>query len=135
MPVDRDALAKALADPSQTIHYMVDRTTHKILTLNLDDKRSVVDVQQRVAADKSRYVQIPKIKGRGNYEEMERFIATVQDPHFKQALTRTLSGHRPFREFKDLLETKPKEKRAWEKFHQDTTDKRVTEFLRATGLP
>lgn len=134
MPVDRKALATALADSSKTIHYVVDRTTGKVLTLDLQDKHSVVTMQHRMATDKTRYVQVPKIKGQGNFEEMERFVAQMQDPHFKEILKRTLSSHAPTREFRDALQTKPKELRAWEKFHQDTTDKRVTEFIRACGL-
>lgn len=134
MPVDRNALANALEDSSKTLHYVVDRTTGKILTLNLQDKASVADISKRMAANKARYIQIPKIKGRGNFEEMERFIAQMQDPHFKEVLKRKLASHSPFREFRDALRTKPKEMRAWEKFHQETTDKRVAEFLRATGL-
>jgi uncharacterized protein UPF0158 len=134
MPVDRKALAEALADSSKTIHYMVDRKTGKILTLDLHDKHSVATTQHRMATDKARYVQIPKIKGRGNFEEMERFISQMQDPHFKETLKRALTSHAPTREFRDALQTKPKELRAWEKFHQETTDRRVTEFMRACGL-
>jgi hypothetical protein len=134
MSVDKNALANALADPTQTVHYIVDRSTGKILTLDLQDKRSVADIQKRMATDKARYVQIPKIKGRANFEEMERFIAQMQDPRFKETLKRKLASHRPFREFRDALRTKPKEERAWEKFHNETTDKRINEFLRMHGL-
>jgi Uncharacterised protein family (UPF0158) len=134
MPVDRKALANALADATQTIHFIVDRTTEKILVLDLQDKRSIADIQKRMAADKARYVQIPKIKGRANFEEMERFIALMEDPRFKETLKSKLTSHKPFREFRDALRTKPKEERAWEKFHAETTDKRVTEFLRMHGL-
>lgn len=134
MPVDRKALAQALEDSSKTLHYVVDRSTGKILTLDLQNKDSVAIMQSRMMNDKARYVQIPKIKGRGNFEEMERFLAQMQDPHFKEILKRALSSHAPTREFRDALQTKPKELRAWEKFHQETTDKRVTEFLRACGL-
>lgn len=134
MTVDRKALADALADTSKTLHFVVDRTTGKILKLDLQDKHSVATMQHRMVTDKARYVQIPKIKGRGNFEEMERFVAQMQDPHFKEALNRALTSHAPSREFRDALQTKPKELRAWEVFHQDTTERRVTEFIRACGL-
>lgn len=134
MPVDRKALANALADSSKTLHYIVDRTTGKILTLDLNDKNSMTTMTQRMATEKARYVQIPKIKGRGHFEEMEKFISQMQDPHLKDRLQRALTSHAPAREFRDALQTKPKELRAWETFHQETTDKRVTEFLRACGL-
>ncbi len=134
MPVDRKALANALADSSKTVHYIVDRSNGKILTLDLNNKDSVTIMTQRMSTDKARYVQIPKIKGRGHFEEMERFISQLQDPHLKERLQRTLASHAPAREFRDVLQTKPKELRAWETFHQETTDKRVTEFLRAYSL-
>lgn len=134
MPVDRKALAKALDDTSKTLHYVVDRTTGKVLTLDLQDKHSVATMQHRMATDKARYVQVPKITGQGTFEEMERFISQMQDPHFKEALKRAMTSHVPSREFRDALQTKPKELRAWELFHQQTTEKRVTEFLRACGL-
>ena len=134
MAIDRKALGKALSDPSQTVHYLVDRKSGKVMVLDLQDKRSVVDIQKRMAADKARYIQIPKLKGRANFEEMEKFISEMQDPHFKEVLKRKLSSHRPFREFRDALATKPKEKRAWEKFHQQYTDRRVAAFLKNYGL-
>lgn len=134
MAVDRKALAEALSEASQTVHHVLDRRTGKILTLNLQDPRSVADVQKRIAADKARYLQIPKPKGRANFEAMERFIAQMQDPHFKEVLKRKLTSHRPFREFRDALDTKPMEKRAWEKFDREFTDRRVNEFLKSYGL-
>lgn len=134
MPVDRKALASALSDASKTVHYIVDRQTGAVLTLNLQDPKSVATIQQRMTAEKTRYTQIPKIKGEGNFAEMEGFIAQMRDPHFKETLRRALASHSPSREFRDALRTKPMEQRAWEKYHQETTDKRVTEFLRANGL-
>lgn len=134
MPVDRKALAKALAESSKTLHYVIDRSTGKILTLDLQDKNSVAAMQHRMVTEKARYVQIPKITGEGVFTEMERFVAQMQDPHFKEALKRAMAGHSPARSFRDALQTKPKELRAWETFHQETTDRRVTEFLRSCNL-
>lgn len=134
MPVDRKALATALTDQSKTVHYIVDRQTGSVLKLDLQDPKSVAGIQQKMVSDKARYVQIPKITGRGNIEEMERFMAQLQDPHLKAKLARTMASHAPAREFRDVLQTNPKEWRAWEKFHQETTDKRVAEFLRGNNL-
>lgn len=134
MNIDRKALATALDDTDKNSHYMVDKKTGKVLKLSLQDPASVADIQKRIAADKARYIKIPKPNPRSNFEELERFVKQLQDPHFRKVCERALTSHRPFREFRDALNTKPKEKRAWETYHQELVDKRIDAFLKGTGL-
>lgn len=134
MKVDFAAVKKAFDDTDQTVHYLLDRQTGKVLSLSLHDKAAVADVQKKLAADKGRYLQIPKAKPRANFEEVERFVAGLSDPHFKQQLQRAMASHRPFREFRDALATKPQHARAWEAFHEENLDKQARAFLKSVGL-
>ncbi len=134
MKIDRNALTKALSDHDQETHYLLDRKLGRVLSVSLRDKAGLADVQKKLTQDKGRYLQIPKPNSRANFEEMEKFIAQLQDPHLKQVCQRALTSHKPFREFRDALATKPKEKRAWESFQQRNLEQKVNAFLRSVGL-
>lgn len=131
---DRAALARAFDDTDQATHYLLDRTTGKVLSVSLHDKAGLADIQKKLTQDKGRYLQVPKPNARANFEELERFINQMKDPHFQSVCKRALTSHRPFREFRDALSTKPKEKREWESFHRANLERKVDEYLRSVRM-
>lgn len=114
--------------------YFIDRKTHKVTRYTLEDKAGLMALQAAMKTDPKRFAQIPRPDAATNHQEMETFIASVHDPKLKEAMKRCLTSHKPFREFRDLLETKPKEKREWEAFHRKWSEQKVERFLKASSL-
>lgn len=134
MKADFEALLKALDDHDQEVHYLLDCKTGAVARLTLKDKAALADMQQKMTREKGRYVPVPKVKPRTNFEELEQFVSQLTDPHFKQRCKGMLASHRPFREFRDALSTRPNQARAWEAFHRQNLERRARYFLESSGL-
>ena len=132
--IDRKAIQTALDDPEPGNLYFLDRKLKKVVKFTIADKTALENLKKSVKDDPTRYAQVPKPEPKENYAEMEAFIATVHDPKLKEVLKRTQTSHRPFREFRDALDTKVKEKREWEIFHKKYVDQRIDRFLKNNGL-
>lgn len=132
--VDLKALIKVLADHEPANQYMIERTTGKILKIDLEDRAELERIKLALVKDKGRYIQVPKSSPRENHTDMERFISQVHDPRLKDTLKRAMASHRPFREFRDILETRVKEKREWEAFHAQVMEQKARAFLKSSGL-
>ena len=61
----------------------------------------------------SRYVAVPESDSRAGYRDMERFISTVDDAELRDRLWRANEGRGPFRYFKDVLASHPRERERW----------------------
>lgn len=132
--VDIKALIKVLSDHEPANQYMIERATGKIQKINLEDRAELERIKLVLQQDKGRYIQVPKPRPAENHEVMEKFIAQVHDPRLKESLKRAMTSHRPFREFRDILETKIKEKREWDAFVNQSLEQRARSFLKSSGL-
>lgn len=132
--VDKKQVQQALDDLEPGNVYFIDRKTHKVTRYTVQDLPALQQLKKSIAEDPTRFLQIPKPDPRDNLSEVETFIAQVHDPKLKENMKRAMMSHRPFREFRDLLETKPKEKREWEAFHRKNIEQRIDRFLKSTGL-
>jgi len=132
--IDRKLIHKALDDLEPGNVYFIDRKTQKVTLYTLKDAAGLEILKKSIKAEPQRYTQIPKPQPAENMQEVEAFIATIHDPKLKEAMKRAMTSHRPFREFRDLLETKIKEKREWEIFHKKNLDVRTDRFLKSAGL-
>jgi hypothetical protein len=132
--IDKKIIQKAFDDIEPGNLYFIDRKTHKITLYTLKDLAGLETLKRNMKAEPQRFAQIPKPQPAENMQEVEAFIATVHDPKLKEAMRRAMTSHRPFREFRDLLETKIKEKREWEAFHKKNLEQRTERFLKSAGL-
>lgn len=132
--IDKKAVIQALDDMEPGNLYFIDRRTSKVQRYTLQDKAGLESLKKSVRDEPQRFAQIPKPEPRENFAELEAFVATVHDPKLKEALRRAMTSHRPFREFRDLLATKVKERREWEAFHAKNLEQRAARFLKSAGL-
>lgn len=132
--IDKKLVQKAFDDLEPGNLYFIDRKTKKITLYTLKDLAGLETLKKNMKEDPQRFAQIPKPQPAENMQEVETFIATVHDPKLKEAMRRAMTSHRPFREFRDLLDTKIKEKREWEAFHKKNLEQRTERFLKSAGL-
>lgn len=132
--LDKKLVQKAFDDLDPGHVYFIDRKTKKVNMYTLKDLPGLEALKKEMTTDPQRFAQIPKPQPAENMSEMEAFIQQVHDPKLKEAMKRAMSSHRPFREFRDLLETKIKEKREWDVFHKKNLEARTERFLKSSNL-
>ena len=134
MPVDKKAILAAMDELDPGKLFFVDRKTGQVTKVTLEDKPGFDRMKKMLAAEPQRFTQVPKTDASQNMAEVEKFISMVQDPRLKEVFKRAMTSHRPFREFRDALATKVKEKREWDIYHRKNLEERVERFVRSAGL-
>jgi hypothetical protein len=77
----------------------------------------------------TRYIRVERDDPYGDYQDMERFIGTVEDSHLRERLWNAIRGQGAFRRFKDLLVRHPQVEEAWFEFKDARLQKRVANWL------
>jgi len=128
--IDLDELCSAVEDSSYEHEYYLDLETGEILLFSdyMDDEETE-KLRDRIDEEPDRYEQIPKAESREGYEDMQDFIATVEDEHFAELLDVAINGKGAFRRFKDVLLSYPGERERWFKFKDDRKQGRALEWL------
>ena len=81
-----------------------------------------------------RYITIPNAKSYEGYQEMEDFIETVNSVKLKERLYKAITKTGAFKQFKDVLNSYPKERERWFKFKDEMVMGRVNEWLEENGI-
>jgi len=130
-----DELCSAMEDSSYEHEYYLDLEAGEILFISdyMDDEeggrsRNSIDEQPR------RYERIPKVESHRGYEDMEDFIATVEDEQLVELLEVAMNGRGAFRRFKDVLARYPEERERWFRFKDDRMKQRALEWLDDIGV-
>jgi hypothetical protein len=128
--IDLDELCSAMEDSSYEHEYYLDLETGEILFLSdyMDDEETE-KLRDKIDEESSRYEQIPKAESHEGYEDMQDFIATVEDEHLTELLDVAINGKGAFRRFKDVLLGYPEERERWFKLKDDRTQERALEWL------
>jgi len=128
--IDLDELCSAVEDSSYEHEYYLDLETGEILFLSdyMDDEETE-KLRDRIDEEPDHYEQIPKAESHEGYEDMQDFIATVEDEHLAELLDVAINGKGAFRRFKDVLLSYPEERERWFKFKDDRVQGRALEWL------
>ena len=128
--IDLDELCSAMEDSSYEHEYYLDLETGEILFLSdyMDDEETE-KLRDKIDEESDRYEQIPKAESHEGYEDMQDFIATMEDEHLAELLDLAINGKRAFRRFKDVLLGYPEERERWFKFKDDRMQERALEWL------
>ena len=81
-----------------------------------------------------RYIAIPNAESYEGYQDMEDFIETVNSVKLKEKLYKAITRKGAFRQFKDVLNSYPKERERWFKFKDEVVMGRVNEWLEEEGI-
>ena len=77
---------------------------------------------------------IPKAESHEGYEDMEDFIATVEDEHLRELFEVAINGKGAFRRFKDVMARYPEERERWFCFKDDKMKEGALEWLEDIGV-
>ena len=81
-----------------------------------------------------RYLEIPPTESRDRYQDMEDFIATVQDGHKRDRLFDAIRGRGAFRRFRDVVGRYPDIEERWYQFKRARAAHRALEWLESEGI-
>jgi hypothetical protein len=83
--------------------------------------------------DEDRWLYVECVGSHDGYRDMERFIATVEDPTIVDRLEIAITGKGAFRRFKDVLSRWPEELQRYFLFISERQVGRARAWLAATG--
>ena len=78
----------------------------------------------------SRIIGIPRTESWEAYDEMQDFIATVQDDRLYNQLINATQGRGAFGRFRDILARYPAEEQRWYDFQQERLRQRILDWLK-----
>jgi hypothetical protein len=81
-----------------------------------------------------RYITIPNAESYEGYQDMENFIETVNSVKLKEKLYNAITRKGAIKQFKDVLNSSPKERERWFKFKDEMVMGRVNEWLEKEGI-
>ena len=133
--IDLDQLCSAMEDSSYEHDYYLDLNTGEIMLVSdwMDEEESE-RLRDRIDRNPDRYEQIPKVECYEAYQDMEDFIATVEDRHLAELLEVAINGSGAFRRFKDVLLRYPEERERWFHFKDERMEQRASEWLDEIGI-
>jgi GNAT superfamily N-acetyltransferase len=87
----------------------------------------------RESVDKGRYMSLPEWNSSMGFQLMEKFVATLRNPVFREKLRESLSaGRGVFRRFKNVLKDRPDIERMWFQFKERELRKYVIEWYESS---
>jgi hypothetical protein len=133
--VDLDELCYALDDSSFERSYYLDLETGELLFVSdYMGTEEAEKLKQQLNENPDRYECLPKADSYVGYQDMEDFVATVEDEHLAHSLEVALNGKGAFRRFKDVLARYPAERERWYRFKADRLKQRSLEWLEDIGV-
>jgi hypothetical protein len=87
-----------------------------------------------IQASKSDYVAVDAIPSRIQYQWVDEFVASIEDPDLKTRVIAAINGKGAFRRFKDILLTSPDERRRWFEYRDQKMRQRIVEWVREKGI-
>jgi len=135
LKINLDELCSAMDDSSYEHDYYLDLETGEILFISeyMDDGESK-KLRDNIDEEPDSYERIPKAESHEGYEDMEDFIAIVEDEHLAELLEVAIEGKGAFRRFKDVLARHPRERERWFRFKNDRMWERAREWLDDIGI-
>jgi hypothetical protein len=79
--------------------------------------------------NRTRYIRVEQDDPHADYNDMERFIRTVEDPELRDRLWRAIRGRGAFRYFKDVLYDHPEVREQWFEFKDAQQQRRLERWL------
>lgn len=135
LKIDLDELCFAMEDSSYEDNYYLDRKTGEILLISeyMDDEE-IEKLRDKIDENPDRYERVPKAEPYEGYQDMEDFIATVEDKHLAELLEVAIDGKGAFRRFKDVLVRYPEERERWFRFKDERMEEKASEWLNDIGI-
>lgn len=88
----------------------------------------------RARTETQRFAPIEAIPSRIQYQWLDSFIKSVEDPEIRGRMESAVNGKGAFRRFKDILLTLPDERRRWFEFRDQLLRVRIIEWVHELGI-
>lgn len=104
--------------------------------MDLDDweRRVILQADRVKEGFDERYLSVPLSDSHEAYQDMEAFIALLENEKVKTRLEQAILGRHPFRRFVDILISYPVERERWFAFKQERLHQRILEWLASEGI-
>jgi hypothetical protein len=97
-------------------------------------KKMLLDADRVEEGYHERYIPIRQDNPHADYNDMERFIPTVEDAELRERLWRAIRGRGAFRYFKDVVWEHPDVREDWFAFKNARRRRRVERWLEARDI-
>ena len=131
VPIAWEALEDAFENNAPEVHSYLNLETGDVI--RVVDGVAEPSMHNRVRSDAS-YMRIDPVSSREQYRWMERYIATIDDPEFRQRLVSAIDGKGAFRRFKDVLMNQPVDRERWFAFRSERLRTAMQSWLDAHGI-
>ncbi|MCD6309628.1 MAG: hypothetical protein J7M18_02875 [Candidatus Eremiobacteraeota bacterium] len=131
---DFDALIKALEDRNREIRYFLDRKSGDVVVIDAKDSQRAINIAQKIKAEPSRFVQIPRMPPEELFKDMKVFADSGKNKKLAEHIKSLIQGGATYRDFRDLLNGFPGEKERWYSFRKERMMLRAKNWLKVIGL-
>ena len=134
LPVDLEELAGILEGDPLSVGGRIDIRTGEVWPrAAIEYAVETGEEDEDTADDPERWLAVHGEGSREGYRDMERFIASVEDPGRAERLAIAIRGRGAFRRFKDELARWPGELERWHAFSEERQRGRARSWLAAAG--
>jgi Uncharacterised protein family (UPF0158) len=134
LPVDLEELASILEGDPLTVGGRIDIRTGEVWPqAAIEYSLETGDEDEDSADDPERWLPVHGEGSCEGYRDMERFIASVENPERAERLAIAIRGRGAFRRFKDELARWPGELERWHAFSEERQRGRARSWLAAAG--
>jgi hypothetical protein len=134
LPVDLEELAGIVEGDPVSVGGRIDIRTGEVWPrAAIEYAVETGDDDEDTADDPERWLAVHGEGSREGYRDMERFIASVEDPGRAERLAIAIRGRGAFRRFKDELARRPGELERWHAFSEERQRGRARSWLAAAG--
>ncbi|MBI3183730.1 MAG: hypothetical protein HYZ28_16455 [Myxococcales bacterium] len=122
--------------PGPDLRWYLDAQTGKTILVTSEYDPAEVDGPSldEISSLPERYLAVPPAEERHLLEDMQAFARALPDVRLRESLEIALSGPRPHRRFKNVLEHLPEELKAWQAFKRARLLARAREWLSGKGI-
>lgn len=135
LPIDTEMLIAALEDHTLLSRYYLDLKTGEIVMVPEGGLDGVDDeLAEAMENEPSRFEHIEPLPSSQGFQVMADFTASLAESEAKRDLERALERRRPFRNFKEALESYPDLRDEWFRYHDRALKVVAEAWLRGNDI-
>ena len=89
---------------------------------------------EQIDSEPERFEHVEQLDSHESFRIMENFAVSLAESKMKDALCDALSGSRPFRRFKDVIQRDLASRDRWFAFREDALARLAADMLRVRGI-
>jgi hypothetical protein len=129
LKIDLEELIFAMQSRDSWYDHYLDLKTGRII-IDDDEEFPGEDGEAFDKNDQERYLFIDPFESNDGFRLMEEFIEGLENREAKGKLLKSISGAKPFRNFKDALSEFPETREDWFKFEEGKMNQYAVEWLK-----